>query len=208
MPSRVVDEIEYFVNKEGTTDFAFYDDAFLYNPDEHAVPILKELIRIKLNVRLHFPNGLHIKYINEEIAELMMAAGCKTIRLGLETAEPVQQLSTGGKVSTEDFIRAANALKKAGFTDKEVGVYILAGLPGQEVNEVYNTIRLVKEQGLKPLIAEYSPIPGTALWEKAVALSPFPIEEEPLFHNNTLLPCQWEKFTLNDLERLKQTARS
>ena len=172
------------------------------------MPILKEIIRRKLNVRFHFPNGLHIRYITHEVAELMMEAGCKTVRLGLETAEPTRQLSTGGKVSTEEFIRAVDALKKAGFTDKEVGVYILAGLPGQEVKEVYNTIQLVKEQGLKPLIAEYSPIPGTALWEKAVALSPFPIAEEPLFHNNTLLPCQWEKFTLNDLERLKQTSRS
>jgi radical SAM superfamily enzyme YgiQ (UPF0313 family) len=207
-PSRVADEIEYFVNKEKTTDIALYDDAFLYNPEEHAVPILKETIRRKLNVRLHFPNGLHIRYITHEIAELMMEAGCKTVRLGLETAEPTLQLSTGGKVSTEEFIRAVDALKKAGFTDKEVGVYILAGLPGQDVNEVYNTIQMVKEQGLKPLIAEYSPIPGTALWEKAVALSPFPIVEEPLFHNNTLLPCQWEKFTLNDLELLKKTARS
>jgi radical SAM superfamily enzyme YgiQ (UPF0313 family) len=207
-PSRVVDEIEYFVSKEGTTDFAFYDDAFLYDPEEHAVPILKEIIRRKLNVRFHFPNGLHIRYITQEVAELMMEAGCKTVRLGLETAEPTLQLSTGGKVSTDEFIRATDALKKAGFTDREVGVYILAGLPGQEVNEVYNTIQLVKEQRLKPLIAEYSPIPGTALWEKAVALSPYPIEEEPLFHNNTLLPCQWDKFTLNDLERLKQTARS
>lgn len=207
-PSCVVDEIEYFVSEEKTTDFAFYDDAFLYNPEHHSVPILKEIIRRKLNVRFHFPNGLHIRYINQEIAQLMMETGCKTIRLGLETAEPAQQLSTGGKVFTEDFIRAANALKKAGFTDREVGVYILAGLPGQEANEVYKTVQLVKNQGLKPLIAEYSPIPGTALWKKAVALSPFPIAEEPLFHNNTLLPCQWEKFTLNDLELLKKVAHN
>jgi radical SAM superfamily enzyme YgiQ (UPF0313 family) len=207
-PFRVADEIEYFVNKEGTTDFAFYDDAFLFEPEEHAVPILNEIIRRKLNVRLHFPNGLHIRYITHEVAELMMMAGCKTVRLGLETADTARQISIGGKVSTEEFIRAAAVLKEAGFTDKEVGVYILAGLPGQEVKEVYNTIQLVKEQRLKPLIAEYSPIPGTALWEKAVSLSPFPIAEEPLFHNNTLLPCQWEKFTLNDLERLKKTSRS
>jgi radical SAM superfamily enzyme YgiQ (UPF0313 family) len=207
-PSRVADEIEYFVNKKGTTDFAFYDDAFLYEPEEHAVPILKEIIRRKLNVRFHCPNGFHIRYITHEIAELMMEAGCKTVRLGLETAEPDSQISTGGKVFTEEFIRASDALKKAGFTDKEVGVYILAGLPGQEAKEVYNTIQLVKEHGLKPLIAEYSPIPGTALWKKSVALSSYPIAEEPLFHNNTLLPCQWEKFTLNDLEQLKKTARS
>lgn len=207
-PSSVADEIAYFVIKEGTTDFAFYDDAFLYAPEEHAVPILKEIIRRKINVRFHFPNGLHIRYMTHKIAELMLEAGCKTVRLGLETAEPARQLSTGGKIFIDEFIRAVNALKKAGFTDKEVGVYILAGLPGQEANEVYSTIQLVKEQGLRPLIAEYSPIPGTALWEKAVALSPYPIADEPLFHNNTLLPCQWEKFTLNDLEIVKKTARS
>jgi radical SAM superfamily enzyme YgiQ (UPF0313 family) len=207
-PSRVVDEVEYFVIREGTTDFAFYDDAFLYNPEEHAVPILKEIIKRKLKVRFHFPNGLHIRYITHAIAELMVQAGCKTIRLGLETAETVKQISTGGKVSTDDFIKAAYALKTAGFTEREVGVYILAGLPGQDVNEVYKTIQLVKEQGLKPLIAEYSPIPGTALWQMAITVSPFPIAEEPLFHNNTLLPCQWEKFTISDLELLKKTARS
>ena len=207
-PSRVADEIEYFVSKEGTTDFAFYDDAFLYDPEEHAVPILKEIIRRKLKVRFHFPNGLHTRYITQGVAELMREAGCKTVRLGLETADTARQISTGRKVSTDEFIKAAAALKKAGFTSNEVGVYILAGLPGQEAKEVYNTIQLVKEQGLKPLIAEYSPIPGTALWEKAVALSPFPIAEEPLFHNNTLLPCQWDKFTLNDLEIVKKTARN
>lgn len=207
-PACVAGEIENFVNKEGTSDFAFYDDAFLYKPEKHAVPILKEIIKRKLKVRFHFPNGLHIRYITNEIAELMMEAGCLTIRLGLETAEPVKQISTGGKVSTDDFIRAANTLKKVGFTNKEVGVYILAGLPEQEAYEVCKTIQLVKEQCLKPLIAEYSPIPGTTLWKKAVALSPFPIADEPLFHNNTLLPCQWDKFTLNDLEILKKMAHS
>ncbi len=63
-PARIAEEIEYFVIKEGTTDFAFYDDAFLYKPEEHAMPILNEIMKRKLNVRLHFPNGLHIRYIN------------------------------------------------------------------------------------------------------------------------------------------------
>ena len=82
----------------------------------------------------------------------------------------------------------------AGFTSREVGVYILAGLPEQEAREISDTIQLVKAEGLKPIIAEYSPIPGTALWDRAVAASSFPIADEPLFHNNSLLPCQWERF--------------
>ena len=206
-PLHVADEIEHGVTHYGTTDFAFYDDAFLAEQEAHARPILKEIIKRKLNIRLHFPNGLHIRYITQEISDLMMAAGCKTIRLGLETADATRQKQTGGKVVTEEFMRAAGFLRTAGFTAREVGVYILAGLPDQEAREVFNTIEMVKEAGLRPVIAEYSPIPGTALWNRAVAISPFPIAAEPLFHNNTLLPCQWEKFTVSDLEKLKQKTK-
>ena len=206
-PLRVADEIEHWVTQYGTTDFALYDDAFLAENEAHARPILKEIIARELNIRLHFPNGLHIRYITKEIAELMMAAGCKTIRLGLETADADRQKQTGGKVVTEEFMRAAGFLRKAGFTAQEVGVYILAGLPDQEAGEVFNTIQIVQEAGLRAVIAEYSPIPGTALWDRAVAASSFPLADEPLFHNNTLLPCQWEKFTVQDLENLKKEAR-
>ena len=206
-PLRVADEIEHWVTQYGTTDFALYDDAFLAENEAHARPILKEIIARELNIRLHFPNGLHIRYITKEIAELMMAAGCKTIRLGLETADADRQKQTGGKVVTEEFMRAAGFLRKAGFTAQEVGVYILAGLPDQEAGEVFNTIQIVQEAGLRAVIAEYSPIPGTALWDRAVAASSFPLADEPLFHNNTLLPCQWEKFTVSDLEKLKQKTK-
>jgi len=62
----------------------------------------------------------------------------------------------------------------------------------------------VREAGAKPYPVEYSPIPGTPLFEKAKELSPFDLENEPLYHNNSLLPCRWEKFTISDFMRLKQ----
>ncbi|MBP1697938.1 MAG: Fe-S oxidoreductase, partial [Deltaproteobacteria bacterium] len=45
---------------------------------------------------------------------------------------------------------------------------------------------------------------GTPLFEKATSLSQFDIRNEPLFHNNSILPCQWERFTLADYRRLKE----
>ena len=207
-PLKVADEIEHWAQQEGVTDFAFYDDAFMFDPKAHALPLLKELIKRNLPIRLHFPNGLHIRYFTQEIADLMMKSGCKTIRLGLETADTNRQKLTGGKVVTEEFINTASFLRMAGFTSREVGVYILAGLPEQESREISDTIQLVKAVGLKPIIAEYSPIPGTALWDRAVAASSFPIADEPLFHNNSLLPCQWERFSLYDLEKLKLECRT
>jgi len=62
----------------------------------------------------------------------------------------------------------------------------------------------VKDGGARPYLAEYSPIPGTLLWEQAVKVSSFDLMHEPLFHNNSILPCEWEELTRNDLDRLKQ----
>jgi hypothetical protein len=54
---------------------------------------------------------------------------------------------------------------------------------------------------------EYSPIPHTPLFEKAKGMSAFDLGNEPLFHNNSILPCQWEGFTLADFRRLKEELR-
>jgi hypothetical protein len=45
------------------------------------------------------------------------------------------------------------------------------------------------------------------LFEKAKRMSSFDLENEPLYHNNSILPCQWEGFTLTDLRRLKEGLR-
>jgi hypothetical protein len=80
----------------------------------------------------------------------------------------------------------------------------MAGLPGQRVAEVEESIAFVRETGAKPVLVEYSPIPGTPLFEKAKEMSPFDIENEPLFHNNSILPCQWEGFTWAAFKRLQE----
>lgn len=206
-PQSIVNVIEYWVQKAGTLDFVFYDDALLINSKKHFVPMMQEVLERALPVRFHVPNGLHIRNIDHTVAELMMRTGFKTLRLGLESVDPQLQKKTGYKVTAKEFINAATALKDVGFTSKEVGVYVFAGLPKQTFQSAYDTIRFVQDQNFRPLVAEYSPIPGTPLWKEAVACSPFPITEEPLFHNNTLLPCQWEKFTLDDLNFLKQESR-
>jgi len=203
----VVNDIEYWVKKEDTTDFVFYDDALLINPKNHIIPMLREVLKRGLPVRFHVPNGIHVRNIDYTVAGLMKKTGFKTLRLGLESVDPELQKHTGSKVTKKEFIHAAAILKDLGFSSHEVGVYVLAGLPVQEFQSVYDTVRFVQDHGLRPFIAEYSPIPGTALWDEAVKCSLFPISEEPLFHNNTLLPCQWEKFTPDDLDFLKQESR-
>jgi radical SAM superfamily enzyme YgiQ (UPF0313 family) len=203
-PDDVVEEITYWARRFRVTDVAFYDDALLVNGAHHMVPILEELVKHDVPCRFHVPNGIHARDLTRQIAELMVHAGFKTIRLGLETINPVRQVETGGKVGDEDVQRAIEFLREAGFSSREIGVYLMVGLPGQPKNEVEEGIEKVWEWGALPKIAEYSPIPHTALWEEAVQQSSYDLEGEPLFQNNSILPCAWEGFSWDDLMGIKR----
>ena len=206
-PSKVVEEIEYWTTQYHVNNIAFYDDALLIEPEKNIIPLLKEIIRRGIRCNFHTPNGLHIREIGEELAQLFFRGGFKTIRLGFETSDEATQAETGGKVDNPSFQKAIKYLNKAGYSGEEIGVYIMVGLPGQRVEEAVESIAFVKETGAKPILVEYSPIPHTPLFEKARQISPFDLKNEPLFHNNSILPCQWEGFTLKDYKRLKENLR-
>ena len=201
-PEKVAQEIVFWAEVHGIKDFAFYDDALLLSPDDLFIPLLEELKDRGLGVRFHTPNALHARGIDERVAEMMREVGFRTIRIGLETIAPQE------KVSAADFRKAVSSLTHAGYSPEEIGAYILVGLPHQRREEVEDTIKFVWDCGARPYLAEYSPIPGTDLWEEAKKASPFPIAEEPLFQNNTLLPCRWEGLSWDDLRELKEMVKT
>ncbi|MCL2669579.1 MAG: B12-binding domain-containing radical SAM protein [Syntrophaceae bacterium] len=206
-PEKVIGEILYWRRRLGIHHFSFYDDALLVQPGEMAIPMLKGLIATGLPLSFHCPNGLHLREINPEISKLMIQAGFRTLRFGFETADHEWQRDTGGKVTNDEFLQAVRYLLEAGYQDRDIGVYLLCGLPGQAAKEVEQSIRFVQSAGARPIIAEYSPIPGTALWHQALLTSAYPLAEDPLFHNNTLLPCGHSRLTYEDYQRLKQLCR-
>jgi len=206
-PLEVVEEIEYWTTQLRINNMAFYDDALLIDPSNHFIPMMKEVIKRRIHCNFHTPNALHIREIDEEVAGLLFRGGFKTIRLGFETSNETRQLESGGKVDNQEFGDAIKYLRRAGYSREEIGVYVMVGLPGQRVGEVEESIAFVKESGAKPMLVEYSPIPHTPLFEKAKKMSQFDLENEPLYHNNSVLPCQWEGFTMTDYKRLKEELR-
>lgn len=206
-PLKVVDEIERWTTQFHIYNIAFYDDGLLVEPSNHFIPMMKEVIRRGIQCNFHAPNALHIKEMDEEVAELLFRGGFRTIRLGFETSNEEVQIETGGKVDNLAFQQTIKHLKRAGYSRDELGVYIMAGLPGQRVGEVEESIAFVRETGANPILVEYSPIPHTPLFEKAKRFSQFDLENEPLFQNNSIFPCQWDGFTLTDLRRVKEGIR-
>ncbi len=206
-PFRVVDEIEHWHRSRGITNFSFYDDALLVNSSERAVPMLEEILHRGLGCTFHCPNGMHLREIAPRVAQLLFKAGFRTIRFGFETASAARQAKTGGKVTTEELRQAVSYLREAGYGRQDIGIYLLCGLPGQEAREVEEGIDLVRRAGARPILAEYSPIPGTPLWDEALRHARYDIGNEPLFHNNSFMPCLKPDISPTDVQALKRRAR-
>ena len=203
-PEAVIEEIGYWQKTYGQSDFVLYDDAFLVDIDRHAIPILEGILRTGLKVRFHTPNAVHIRGIDPQTARLMFEAGFTTLRLGLETAEFNQREEIDLKVSENEFKRAVNCLKEAGFNKNQVGAYLLVGLPHQKLNSIKYSIDIVKQAGITPIAAYYTPIPHTALWPTAVAASRYDLESDPIFTNNAVTPCQKQPFDWETTRCLKE----
>jgi radical SAM superfamily enzyme YgiQ (UPF0313 family) len=207
-PHLVAEEIRYWHDRYEVSDFAFYDDALLIDSDQQIAPLLERVIELNLQVRFHTPNALHIREITRPLAKMMRQAGFHTLRLGLETTAFRSRSEMDRKVTEREFSRAVRDLLAAGFDPDQLGAYLLAGLPGQEVEEIENSIGVVKQAGIKPVIAHYTPIPHTPLWEAAVASSRYDLETDPIFTNNAIFPCRSEAFSWEMLTRLKKMANA
>jgi radical SAM superfamily enzyme YgiQ (UPF0313 family) len=140
-------------------------------------------------VRLHTPNGLHARLIDHPLAVKMRQAGFTTVRLGLESCDPAEQARDGSKVDDASFSRAVEALFAAGFSAREVAAYVLIGRPGQRVETVRATVDFAHRLGVQVRPAQFSPIPGTEEWQRAVEEGLVPACADPLLHNNSVYAC-------------------
>ena len=205
-PMAVIEEIAHWRLRHDVQDFAFYDDALLVDAAHHIGIILEEVLRRGLRCRFHTPNGLHARLIDAGLADLMHRAGFKTIRLSLETIDAERQRAIGPKVSAAQVGDAVARLKAAGFEGRDIGVYILMGLPGQPLHEIAEGIGFVHSLGVHANIALYTPIPGTTEWTRAVQAGVIDPDADPLLHNNSIYPTL-PGHTAEACQRIKDLAR-
>ncbi len=205
-PESVIDEIRFHRKKFNVLDFAFYDDALLINKEKHIIPILEGLLKNKIKIRFHTPNGLFPSMIDDGFANLMYRSGFKTVRLSLETVHPERLKDINFKVTVDDFERCIESLVKAGYKRKELESYILYGLTGQSVREVVETMVFAAKNGIKVRLAAFSPIPGTIEWERAITSGELSSDADLLITNKTLLPLRSKNFSFDVVNELKKFA--
>lgn len=187
-PRSVVNEIFDQTRRFGVRDVAFYDDALLMQPGLRIKPMLREIAHSRRSLRFHTPNGLHARYIDEELAELMYRTNFATVRLSLESVAAERRRDIYNKITPGEMTRAVQHLVKAGYAPHQLETYIIMGLPGQPLDEVIETMLYANSLGVQIRLASFSPIPGTTDYERAVQNGDFPPDADPLLTNKTIVP--------------------
>ena len=145
------------------------------------------MLRRNIGMHFHTPNALNARFIDRDLARLMVDAGFKNFYLGFESSAYAWQKKTGGKVYSEELARAVNHLVGAGADPRYLHAYLIIGHPNGDEQNVEDSMRFAHTLGIKVALSEFSPIPGTPDGEQCRRWIDF---SEPLWHNKTAFTIQ------------------
>ena len=201
-PQAVYTELKFWYEQRAVRHVAFYDDALLHDGEHYARVLFRLLAETDWPLHFYTPNGLQPREIDTETADWMFRAGVTSIRLSYESSNPARQKEMSAKVNDEELYHALSALRQAGYQPRQIGVYVLMGLPDQEIAEVRESVLRVNRAGFKVNLASYSPIPGTREYQKAISMGLWKEDEDPLLANNSIYPVWRRKYPVQDIEAL------
>jgi hypothetical protein len=190
-----------FLARLGVEHVAFYDDALLYRPEKMLKPFLQEILRRDMRIEFHTPNAMNARFIDKELACLLIAAGFQNIYLGFESSAFAWQKKTGGKVYSEELEQAVENLVQAGADTRRIHAYLIVGHPKGDEQAVEASLVFAHRLGIKVMLSEFSPIPGTPDGEQCRRWIDL---DEPLRHNKTAFAI--ERLGAQEINRLKALA--
>lgn len=161
----VIGEIRQIQKKHGSVQFTFKDDTFVINR-KRVWEFCKTLKSEKL--KIDWECNARVNLIDEQMLREMKSAGCKSIKIGIESGSDRVLTTVMKKGITVAQIKHAAALLR------RIGMhwtgYFLMGIPTETEQEMLQTLELM--QNIKPDFASLSvfePYPGTELYNTGLA---------------------------------------
>jgi radical SAM superfamily enzyme YgiQ (UPF0313 family) len=160
----VIAEWRWLVEDLGATEIGVTDD--IWNLDRgRAKELCQALIDNELN---HVPwitiHGMKVNNTDQELFDLMKAAGCKRVGFGVENGDDWMLRHVIKKGQTVDMVRQAFRWAKRARL-QTMGFFIY-GMPGETEESMEKTTQLALE--LDPDLAHFlmaAPFPGTEMWD-------------------------------------------
>jgi anaerobic magnesium-protoporphyrin IX monomethyl ester cyclase len=160
---RVLDEIESLA-AAGATTLHFGDEIFTVNR-ERTVALCQGMIDRGINRMVRWWCCTHVRFVDREIAEIMKAAGCYEVGLGIESGDPLRLQEINKGTTQEDIIKAVQAMKAARLPCNS---FFILGYPNETKESAMETINFaVRLNASMPVIGIMVPYPGTKFGQMA-----------------------------------------
>jgi len=160
----IINHVRYLCHFHDMDVLTIYDDQLLID-----VPRAKELFKrlAPFELRIEMPNGLSVRYIDEEMAVLMRSAGVDTAYLAIEHgSEYVLKELIRKPLELSMVAPAVEALRKA---DIFVHAFIVLGMPGETAEHRRECMDFLKEVDVDWAGFNLAtPVKGSQLYEDCI----------------------------------------
>jgi len=161
-PERVVDEIEWNLEKFGVSNFLFWMESFTIDRD-YVLQLTRQIVSRGLKVK--WICNSRVDDVDKELLMALKEAGCWMIAFGVESGN--QEILDTMKKNTS-IEQTVNAVKQAKESGLKVAGHCIIGAPGDTPQTITDTIKFVRKLDLD-YVQYYCcvPFPGSDLYEIA-----------------------------------------
>lgn len=199
-PKDVCDEMEHVIQKY-EPDEIYFDDASISINRKHILALCDEIRHRKIDI----PWSCMVDpMIPDKVIEAMVEAGCRAIKIGIETADIDVLESVSRQGSTlESAIRAVKKCRELGV--KTLGTYMF-GIPGETVEKAKQTIDFMTSLDIESTqIFICTPFPGTGLYKLAKEKGWLVSEDWSLYDGSHVL-LDYPNYSRQEIEKIFKEA--
>ncbi|MDD5595772.1 MAG: radical SAM protein [Candidatus Omnitrophica bacterium] len=164
-PERVINEIEYLMEKFGVKGISLNDDMFSLDK-KRVIEICNRIIERKINKHLKFTVNLRSDRVDDEILIALKRAGCIHVIYGSESGSQATLKRMNKGVSIQKNIEAIRLTKKHGLCAE---ANIVIGSPAETEQDFLETIKFLKKAAPDRIfISKFYPLPGTQFYKNVI----------------------------------------
>lgn len=165
-PENVIKEMKELKDTYGIEELLFEDDNVTLDV-KRAEEIFDLMIKERLDFKWDTPNGVAAFALNERLIKRMKEAGCYKLNFAIES---------GNQGVLNNLIKKPLNLKKVKTLIKyakgiglDVGIFLILGIPGETLDQMWDSFRFAKEVGIyNPFVSVATPYPGSELYSLCI----------------------------------------
>lgn len=177
-PVLIVDEIQTYMSRWGADDFQFQDLTMIVRRD-WIVALCREIISRKLDIRWSLPVGTRAEAVDREVADLLLASGCRHVTFAPESASPRILAAVEKRASIDRIERTVSSCLEAGL---QVCLFMIVGFPDEQAADTRATLRWLRRMAWRGTheiaVSTFVPLPGTRMYDDLQRTSPFEVDDE------------------------------